>query len=243
MALQLIWLNSFPNKPRVLSFSKSSIHYKRYFLVSMNKLHREQRVHAQWQIQQRTEQSRDAQTQFTDFLCHLPCLIPALLSHSCPMPSSPSKNLSSPSGKQSLNYNPSFNPILQLRAPQGWIQQGCVLFWRTSGSFFFQLIWNTLVLWRRELYSTSPPQNKRGEERASQTVIQRKRGDAHWESWKCTADQLQRHKSGKLTGLKAWLHLNIYGSPSIFCTVFLPLHYTTQSGTLHFSLSIYSKQF
>lgn len=132
----------------------------------MNKLHREQRVHTQWQIQQRTEQSRDAQAQFTDFLCHLPCLIPALLSHSCPMPPSSSKNLSYPSGKQSPNYNPSFNSTLKLRAPQ----QGCVLFWRTDVSFFFQLIWNTLDLWKRELYST-----KREEERAPQTVIQRKR--------------------------------------------------------------------
>lgn len=57
-----------------------------------------------------------------------------------------------------------------------------------------------MVLWRRELYSTSAPQKKRGEERAPQTVIQRESEGLHMEeSWKSTADQLQKHKSGKLT--------------------------------------------
>lgn len=174
MALQLIWLNFFLTKPRVLSCSNSPIHYKRYFLVSMNNLHREQRVHTQWQIQQRTEQSRDAEAQFTNFLCHLPCLSPAPLSHSCPMPPSPSKNLSYPSGKQSLNCNPPFNPSLQLKSSTGLDSAG--LFWRTSVSFRFQLIWNTSVLCRRELFSTSPAQDRREEQRAPQTVTQRKRG-------------------------------------------------------------------
>lgn len=116
----------------------------------------------------------------TSSATYLPCLVPVPPSPSCPRPSSPSENQSWPSGKRRLNYNTSFDPTLQLRAPQGWIQQGCVLFWRASTSFFFKVVWNTLILWRIELYSTSPPLNKREEERAPQTERYRGKGHECW---------------------------------------------------------------
>lgn len=93
------------------------------------------------------------------------------------LPSS-SKNLKYLSGKQSLNYNPSCNPTLQLRAPQGWIQQGCVLFWRTNVSFFFQLVWNTLILWKREQYTTTK-RGKSTKKGSQDSDTEEKGGNAH----------------------------------------------------------------
>lgn len=153
MVLQLIWLNSFWNKPGVLSFCKSPTHYRKYFLVSTrSNLYKYRRCTHNDRLN-RGQYSRETHelNSLTSSATYQPC--PSTPSPSCPTPSSLSKNQSWPSGKQGLNYYTSFNPTLQRAAPQGWIQQGCVLFRTASISFCFQAAWIAiaLVLRRTEL--------------------------------------------------------------------------------------------
>lgn len=147
------------------------------------------------------------------------------------------KTRAGPLGNNPTPFNLTLSPI----APQGWIQQSCLLF-RTASIFFFPSgLEHLYLLEDRAVQDKSTTEHKGRRKGFPNGVIQRKRGHAYRRARGARQTSYRCTSLGKLTDLKARLNLSISGSPSIFCTTSFSLYYTRPLDTLHFLSSIYPK--